>query len=237
MYDEDDVEVSVTVKPMHMSAEVNALFEAFAKAQGEMLGARMTGRNEAFKRNGQASSYATLADVWDAIRPALTKFGIAVVQAPSVNGRDVSITTMLTHASGQWISSMVSAQSKDTSPQAVGSAITYLRRYGLASMTGVVNDVDDDGNAASLDTRRPAPVEKIEPQKATMRQQLTAFQKALETAGTMQNASKVWQDHADLLRGVPQVTLRHFVNYWRSRDPAGPPPIDGLAYPVTEEAA
>jgi hypothetical protein len=38
---------------------------------------------------------------------------------------------------------------KDASPQAIGSCITYARRYGLSSVVGIASEIDDDGNAAT----------------------------------------------------------------------------------------
>lgn len=62
------------------------------------------------------------------------------------NGINFLITTLL-HTSGQYISSRLVLYSKDNSPQAIGSAITYARRYSLAAIVGVVTE-DDDGEAA-----------------------------------------------------------------------------------------
>jgi hypothetical protein len=52
-------------------------------------------------------------------------------------------------------------QARDASPQAVGSAITYGRRYGLASMVGVAPD-DDDGEAAQPSPRKARESRKAE---------------------------------------------------------------------------
>jgi hypothetical protein len=66
----------------------------------------------------------------------------------------VVVTTLL-HASGQWIRSHLPMIPRDASPQGMGSALTYGRRYGFAAIVGVAQ-VDDDGNQAS---GRPAPKE------------------------------------------------------------------------------
>lgn len=124
------------------SDTINELATALAKAQATMKGALRDSDNPFFK-----SRYADLASVWDACRAALTSQGIAVLQGPSVVDGVLSVTTLLTHASGQWARSTLSTTLKDHSPQVVGSATTYLRRYGLAAMVGVAPE-DDDGNAA-----------------------------------------------------------------------------------------
>lgn len=124
------------------SQTIGAIAGALAKAQAEVEGAAKDRVNPHFK-----SSYATLASVWEACRAALSKNGIAVVQSPVADGSAVTVTTMLAHASGEWMRSALSAAARDATPQSIGSAVTYLRRYGLASMVGVAPE-DDDGEQA-----------------------------------------------------------------------------------------
>jgi hypothetical protein len=124
------------------SEEIKELAGALSAAQGQIQHAAKDSANPFFK-----SSYADLASVWDAIRGPLSKNGLSVMQLPSADGPKVTITTILAHASGQWIASDLTVTSKDGTPQAVGSAITYARRYALQSVAGVAPD-DDDGNGA-----------------------------------------------------------------------------------------
>jgi hypothetical protein len=127
---------------MTHSDQIGEIAGALAKAQSEMGGAIKDASNPFFK-----SKYADLASVMEACRGPLTKHGIAVLQSPSAEGAVVSIETTLMHASGQWIRGVASATAKDDSPQSIGSAITYLRRYALQSFAGVAPE-DDDGEAA-----------------------------------------------------------------------------------------
>jgi hypothetical protein len=140
---------SVTSEGRHMSetsvapAPVAQLAAALAKAQGAITGATKSKTNPHFR-----SSYADLAEVWDACRPALAAHGLSVVQMPSANGPRVTVTTVLLHESGESLSSALTMEAAQDTPQAIGSCITYARRYALASMVGVAPE-DDDGNAAS----------------------------------------------------------------------------------------
>lgn len=127
---------------MTTSEQINELAAALAKAQGEMDGAKKDAANPFFK-----SKYADLASVRDACIPALSKHGIAVFQSPSAEGAIVSVVTLLAHSSGQWVRGVASCTAKDDSPQSVGSATTYLRRYSLQSFAGVAPE-DDDAEAA-----------------------------------------------------------------------------------------
>lgn len=124
---------------------INALAEALAKAQAQIVGAKKDSANSFFK-----NQYADLASVWDAIREPLTKNGLSVVQTVEQGPLGVEgeyLVTMLIHSSGQWIKGSQKIITKDASPQAQGSGITYARRYGLAAIAGVAQ-IDDDGNAA-----------------------------------------------------------------------------------------
>lgn len=139
------------------SETVGKLALALAQAQGEIEGAAKDSKNPHYN-----SRYADLASVWDACRLPLAKHEIAVAQIPSADGSTVRVKTLLMHSSGEWVDGELSAVAKDGSPQSVGSCITYLRRYALASMAGIAPE-DDDGEAAqpkkvayAVDAPRPA---------------------------------------------------------------------------------
>lgn len=143
---------------MKHSEQINELGAALAKAQKVMKGAKRDSANPFFK-----SKYADLAAVADACRDALADNGIAVVQPPSSteDGR-VCVETMLVHASGQWMSETLAVKPKDDGPQALGSVITYLRRYALAAFAGVAPE-DDDAEAAEGRRDKPTPIKAAKP--------------------------------------------------------------------------
>jgi hypothetical protein len=150
---------------MQHSEQINELAASLAKAQAEITGARRSSENPFFH-----SKYADLAEVWDVIRGPLSKHGIAVYQSPEMEDGRVKVTTMLIHASGQWMRSELSLRMVKErrgqggerefvpldDPQSAGSAITYARRYALAAAVGVAQE-DDDGNAASVQPPRVLP--------------------------------------------------------------------------------
>src|SRR5574343_335134 len=144
------------------SETVGTLFAALAKAQGAMEAAIKDSENPHFK-----SAYADLASVWDACRGALSANDLAVIQMPSAYGNVVTVSTYLGHSSGEWIEGKLTLLARSSSPQDVGSAITYARRYGLSAAVGVAPDDDDDGNAATFGNT-PPPTERpkrAEPKK------------------------------------------------------------------------
>jgi hypothetical protein len=124
------------------SEKIGTIAGALAKAQAEMKHASKDAENPHFK-----SSYADLASIWDACREALTKHGIAVAQPAWSEGNRVVVSTLLMHSSGEWVRGDLGCAVERGGPQVLGSAVTYLRRYGLAAMVGVAPN-DDDGEGA-----------------------------------------------------------------------------------------
>ena len=125
------------------SPELNELAKALSVAQSEIMAASKDRANPFFN-----STYATLASVWEACRGPLTKNGLSVVQLPVNNGAQVGVVTTLLHSSGQWMRSALFATPDKQTPQALGSCLTYVRRYSLSAVAGVAPE-DDDGNEAS----------------------------------------------------------------------------------------
>lgn len=155
---EAPIEHKIADRQFTSSRSLGALADALAKAQGDIEGAKKDANNPFFH-----SKYADLASVWEACRQPLSKNGLAVIQLPGSNGQGLFVDTILTHASGEWISSRLYVKPGYTSregefvalsdPQALGSAITYGRRYGLQAIVGIAPE-DDDGNAASAVEKR-----------------------------------------------------------------------------------
>lgn len=134
---------------MERSESIKELSAALAKAQNEIGKATRNETNGHFE-----NKYSTLDAVWDACRPALSSQGLSVVQMPlDADPGRVALETVLLHSSGEFIVSRVSTKLFRDDAQGVGSALTYLRRYALSAMVGVVSEHDDDGNAASQPPR------------------------------------------------------------------------------------
>lgn len=128
---------------MNQSELINELASALAKAQGEMQAAIKDSVNPFFK-----SKYADLGSVWDAARPVLSKNGLCIMQTTEILGDKIVMVTTLAHISGQWMKSYLPLNPSKNDSQGVGAAITYLRRYSLSALVGVVCDEDDDGETA-----------------------------------------------------------------------------------------
>ena len=136
---------------MNQSESIANLAIALSIVQGKLTHAIKDSNNPFFK-----SKYADLESVWDACRSLLSENGLAVMQFPGeYYDGTMHLTTILTHKSGEWIGQDMSVPVTKPDAQGAGSALTYMRRYALAAVVGVVQ-ADDDGNAASA----PKPVVK-----------------------------------------------------------------------------
>jgi hypothetical protein len=138
---------------LNHSESIANLAKALSIVQGKLTYAVKDSANPFFK-----SKYADLESVWDACRSLLAENGLCVMQFPGTYSdldKSMSLTTILSHSSGEYISQEMSVPMSKVDAQGAGSCLSYMRRYSLAAVVGVVQ-ADDDGNAASS----PKPVVK-----------------------------------------------------------------------------
>ncbi len=165
------------------SDNIDALAAALAKAQSEMGSVHKDAANPYFR-----SAYSSLANVWETVKPSLTKNGLSIVQLPSSDERGYFVQTQLMHSSGQWIRSSTYMKPAKEDPQGIGSLISYARRYALMAMVMACPD-DDDGeaamgrnnNAPQKPVESPKPAVKVEPAKP-VEKPATEAPKAKESA-------------------------------------------------------
>lgn len=136
---------------MNHSNQINELAAALCAAQGEFEAVAKDATNPFFK-----SKYADLPAIVKSAAPILVKHGLAVTQLLGHDGSGDTLTTVLLHSSGQFISDTMQLRPVKDDPQAQGSATSYGRRYSYMAVLGLVADEDDDGNAASVGSRKPA---------------------------------------------------------------------------------
>jgi hypothetical protein len=126
---------------MNKSESIKNIAGALVKFQASVSKVAKEANNPFFK-----SKYASLANILDTIQKPLSESGLAISQFPDAN----ALTTIILHAdSGEWMeSSYVMPVAKQNDPQAMGSAMTYARRYALGSILNLNIDDDDDGEKA-----------------------------------------------------------------------------------------
>lgn len=146
------------------SPEMGELAKAMVKVQRALAPVCKDAENPFVK-----SRYATLNAVIDACRDALIAQAVWVVQVPvAVETGHLGLMTKLVHGeSGQWQSSLMVMPLPKNDPQGYGSALTYARRYGLATLVGLVSEADDDGEASMPIRNRAKAVDKAKPPATT----------------------------------------------------------------------
>lgn len=136
--------------------QLGKLAEALAKFQASVKPIHKDKRARIESAKGKYEyTYADLASVIDAIRAPLSAAGLAVSQPTIFKDGGLWLRTVLVHTSGEFLESFYPLPNNPGSPQAMGSAITYARRYTLASILGIVTEDDDDGRKA-----KPATITK-----------------------------------------------------------------------------
>lgn len=175
---------------MKTSDTINELAAALAKAQGSMKNATLNKTNPHFR-----SKYADLAQIRDAITPALSQNNIAVTQATDIDNGSLIVVTRLMHQSGQWLESRFPIIADVNKPQAMGSAYTYAKRYSLAAICNIAADEDDDGNEAQEHGAKPAEVRAMTgtegARKSVARADYDGLVRELRSAQTVE-ALKEW---------------------------------------------
>ena len=171
--------------------QLNELATALAKAQAAFPAVPKTGKNPHLKND-----YSTLDDVIKAIRQPLADNGMSFVQLLGSNGGGVTLRTMLLHESGQSLESTVAIDPGEGSRgvnalQALGSAITYMKRYSLTAMLGIAADGDTDGEGTQA---------KAAPRKQQQKQAAPPTNRPLDGATVREVIRKKagWQDGSRL---------------------------------------
>lgn len=135
---------------MIMSESTKEIAKALSAAQAMISNVSKTKAANGYK-------YAELYECLEMIRLPLSTNELSLTQFPSIENGETIFVSLLIHSSGEWIKSIIPLQpahnyTKDgrktlNDMQALGSAITYLRRYALCAMLGLAQE-DDDGRSA-----------------------------------------------------------------------------------------
>jgi hypothetical protein len=153
------------------SESVAALASALAKAQAELVNPEKTLtatiRTAAPGKGERTFRYAPLSSGLDIVRKTLGQHEIATMQTTAIDQASglVNLTTVLAHASGEWVASdwPVCPIADMASPQRMGAALTYARRYALFTLVGIAGE--DDLDAPDLATWAPAAGRETDPRQ------------------------------------------------------------------------
>jgi hypothetical protein len=130
---------------MNKSDTIGALALALSKVQGKV--------KDAYKaKEGHGYTYADLSMILNTVRPLCAANELSIMQFPfDETEGSAGVETIIAHSSGEWISErysmpVIPANKRMSPPQAVGSTITYCRRYALAAALGISQHDNDAAN-------------------------------------------------------------------------------------------
>jgi hypothetical protein len=156
---------------MHRSSEsIASLAVALAKAQVELTNPEKsltaTIRSDGLKGSDQTFRYASLASGLDIVRKSLGRHEIATMQTTAIDqaAGTVNLTTILAHASGEWIASdwPVCAVSDTATPHRMGAALTYARRLRSASPRMTITCASRKARCSAARTAMSSPCSCVE---------------------------------------------------------------------------
>lgn len=157
---------------LQKSESLKEISKALATFAIKVESIRKDANNPFFK-----SQYASLSNIIESTRDALSECGLSVSQFPI---GEHSLITILMHESGEWIQSEYTMRPTKNDPQGIGSVITYMRRYALASILNLSIMEDDDANEASKPAQKVDKKEEKEDGREWLNKNTDAFLKVVE---------------------------------------------------------
>ena len=149
---------------MHRSSEtIGAIATALAKAQAELSNPEKTLTATIPARGGERIfRYASLAAGLHLVRKCLGQHEVAVLQTTAVDQGQIMLTTLLVHASGEWVSSLWPVcPAAESSARIKGAALTYARRYALFTLVGIAGEDDLDAPELIQVPEQPGPEQPL----------------------------------------------------------------------------
>lgn len=173
----------------YQSLEIEKLVTALSKAQSEMREVKKDSKNTYFK-----ADYGDLTSVWRACKTALFDNGLSVIQTMDHKEEEIILVTTLAHTSGQWMRSYLPLAITKRSPQEVGSAITYARRYALAAIVCICPEGDDDDAEEAMKEARKKEIEKPKEEKPIEDTKISAAQVEILEAKINKEPQEKWME-------------------------------------------
>jgi hypothetical protein len=183
------------------------IYTALFAVQTSVDVVRKTADNPFFK-----SKYADLPAVWEVVKDSLAANNILVYHKTDTKDGVDYLNTFVRHIpSGTEITSNVQLHLQKPTSQEYGSCVTYMRRYAISSMLGLITDKDDDGNDASqgkpkvvAKTEAPKAKKELTPEEREQASKLTIIKDAILNAKDVKMIDIIWNNHAAFLDGIKE---------------------------------
>jgi hypothetical protein len=174
------------------SIDIGELAKALPAAQHAIAKVTRDATNPHFNNR-----YATLTEIAEAVLPAMNEAGISVLQPATSSPGAVEVTTILLHASGQWLRATHMVPVSKNDAQGVGSALTYARRQALQSLLTVAPAGEDDDAEAAVGGQRP-PLPQAEPKRPDRGERVARLERTLRDVTLWADLARAW----DLAKGL-----------------------------------
>ena len=200
---------------MQMSEQTDKIFAAVSKMQAELT-------NASKDKQGHGYKYADLAECIETAKAPLADNGLAVVQLMGMADGNHTITTMLTHESGQYVcdtmrveDAVLQGGAGKNPAQVIGASITYMRRYAFAAIIGLAQEDDDAANV-----RKEAKANNADPASDALRKAF--FSKMRERHSDdrdkiLHELSEFFQRAITSSNELTQTEMREFLNALESK--------------------
>lgn len=175
------------------------LFKAIAAFQADCPKVNLDGK---VKYSGREFKYATLRNIIESIKPALKEKELGFIQL----GKDGCLSTLLFHTSGESIESTISLP-EISNPQDLGKWLTYIKRYQLCSILGIVGEEDTDGQL------KPQPKAKKQNIKTIPPEVLTKVTLKLESSNTVDLLSEAKKECKSEIAKYPMIKSMFMAKY------------------------
>lgn len=168
---------------MWVTPEQDKLSEALVAFSNDFKDPAKDAQNPHFR-----SKFVPLGGAIEAIRPAMRKHGLFISQPPGGDG----VYTVIRHTSGQMQVTWSRVPLEKQTPQGMGSALTYSRRYAIMGAAGGEGDVDDDAEAAEAPHRAEPATSVPRSTKSESQALLDGFAKRLGEAQNLEELKQAW---------------------------------------------
>ena len=168
----------------------DTLVSALAKAQVTLKNATLDSVSE---NSHYKHRYASLTAIRDAVVPVLAEQGIATIQAIETREYGPVVVTKLLKNKDEIVSECPVIVGDRVTAQQFGSALTYARRYSLASIVGVASEEDDDANAANESGSGGKPKKAAPKQDDPMRTEYTRIKDGISKCVNAENLNAFWE--------------------------------------------
>lgn len=156
-------------------------------------------------------TYTTFDSLTDYLRPKLAEHGLSFYQSITPHGNGFALQTRVLHVSGQWITSVLPVPFAGGGMQAMGSAISYCRRYALSAILGVASEEDDDGKGAEARGARNT---------TALKNSMRELDRAVRAATSQEELDALAEEYQEYIMGSKYGAPEIYNGYLSARDEA-----------------